>query len=262
MEQEPLRVGLIGYGTIGQGIARLANEYTDKLLLVGAVVKHPTHMHPAGSPLLSTLDELFALQPEVIVEVAGHDAVIEHGPAVLRAGIDLILVSIGALTRPGVLDTFREAVRQGNAHMKIVSGAIGGLDALAAASLGGLHSVLHTMRKPPHALLSPEDAAQLHSPCEIFRGNVLEAVHHFPNFLNVAAAVALAGKGFEQTTVCVVADPAVTHSQHEVAATGTFGTLRFEITNEPEILPTRGARLVAMSVVQTLLQRRASLIIG
>jgi predicted dinucleotide-utilizing enzyme len=54
----------------------------------------------------------------------------------------------------------------------------------------------------------------------------------------------------------------VRYSRHEVLAEGDFGVLRFEIENVPIRFPARGAKLVAMSIVHTLLLRRAFLVIG
>lgn len=264
MEQTPLRVGLIGYGAIGQGVAHLvAERAATDITLVGALVRHPAYPRPSGSPkIVTTSSELLALQPQVVVEAAGHGGLREHGPAMLRAGVDLILISVGALVEPDVLHELLDAAQMGNAQAKVASGAIGALDALAAASLGGLTSVIHTMRRSPQTLLTPEEAASLAAPREIFRGNIRQAAQQFPEFLNVAAAVALASNELDQTEVRVLADPAIEHSLHEVRAEGAFGTLRFEIENAPISLPAYGARLVAMSIVHTLLLRRALLIIG
>jgi len=160
------------------------------------------------------------------------------------------------------LHSFLEAAHTGGTHIKIASGAIGGLDALSAASLGGFTSVIHTMRKPPATLLAPEEAAHLVGPREIFRGKASRAVQEFPTLLNIAAAVALASNGLDQTEVRVIADPTVEHSRHEVQAEGTFGTFRFEIEHKPIGNLGHGARLVAMSIVHTLLLRLASFVIG
>lgn len=264
MEQDTLRVGLIGYGAIGQGVAHLIDERAAKdMTLVGALVRHPAHLRPPGGPnIVATLPMLLHKQPHVIVEVAGHGGLREHGPAILRAGVDLILVSVGALADPDLFRALLEAAQMGGTQAKVASGAIGALDALAAASLGGLASVIHTMRRSPQTLLPPEEAASLTSTREVFRGSARQAAQQFPEFLNIAAAVALAGRGFDQTEVRVLADPAVRHSLHEIQAEGAFGVLRFEIENVPISFPAPGARLVAMSIVRALLSRRASFVIG
>ncbi len=264
MEQKTLRVGLIGYGAVGQDVSRLVVERaaTD-IVLVGALIRHPTSSRPPDHPkIVTTLSALLAEQPHVIVEAAGHEGLREHGPGLLRAGTDLLLISVGALADPDLLYDIEDAARQSGAQIRVASGAIGGLDALAAAALGTLTSVTHTMRKPPKTLLTSEESAQLTDVREIFRGSARRAVKQFPEFLNVAAAVALAGRGFDLTEVRVLADPAVEHSLHEVRAEGEFGSFQFMIENKAISSQGRGARLVAMSIVHTLLMRRTSLVIG
>lgn len=264
MADRPLRVGLIGYGAIGQGIVHLiTGRFLADITVVGALVRHPAHQRPPGHPhIFTTLPALLHEHPHVIVEVAGHEGLREHGPAILRVGVDLVLVSVGALAEEPVLRALLEAAQQGNARAKIASGAIGALDALAAASLGGLTSVVYTMRRSPASLLPSEEVACLTAAREVFRGSARQAAQQFPEFLNVAAAVALASRGFDQTEVRVVADPAVKHSLHQFEAEGAFGVLRFEIENAPISLPAYGARLVAMSIVHTLLSYRIPLMIG
>src|SRR5579884_1829802 len=257
MQQEPLRVGLIGYGAIGQDVVRLvAERAAEAITIVGALVRDPDRKRDPALPTVATLPALLALYPHVVVEVAGQAGLLEHGEQVLQAGIDLMLLSVGALADPHFFHGLLQAAEWGHAHITIASGAIGGLDALASASLGELTSVIHTMRKPPASLLAAEEAARLAEAREIFRGNAREAIQQFPEFLNVAVAVALASQGCEQTEVRVVADPTVTHSLHEVQATGTFGRFRCEIENTPIEKVGRGAQLVAMSIVHTLLRRR------
>src|SRR5258708_1004948 len=182
MRQERRRVGLIGYGSIGQEVARIiAKQAPEDIVLVGALVQHAASNRPPGPPLVTTRSALLAYHPQAVVEVAGHAGLREHGAAILQAGIDLFLVSTGALAEPALMEACRQAAQKGGAWMTIVPGAIGALDVLAAVSLEGeVARVIHTMRKPPHTLLPPAKASAVTSVQEVFRGSARQAVFRFP----------------------------------------------------------------------------------
>jgi aspartate dehydrogenase len=255
-----MRVGLIGLGAIARGVLRLARP-EDGLQFVGAVVGDPTR--PRGDalpPICGNVEELIATRPDVVVELGGHAALACHGPAVLRAGIDLLLVSVGAMAEPAVEQAIVEAACAGHSRAIVVSGAIGGLDAIAAAAVGGLSSVTHTTRKPARTLLG--EGSAIDEPCELFSGSAREGALRFPESINVAAAVSLAGIGLDRTQVKVIADPGVECNMHEVVAKGAFGELRFEIRNIPTEDNPRTGRLVAMSVLHALRRRQARVVVG
>ncbi len=262
MAKAPLRVGLIGLGTIGQGVVRLLQQQgTDSVQIVAALVRNPERSRAVDTPIVRTLDELLALRPDLVVEVAGHDGLRQHGPAVLRAGFDLVAVSVGVLAHSEVYDEILAAAEEGGTQLNIASGAVGALDAIASARQGGLERVTHTVRKPPSTLFGP-DAEPLTEPKIVFSGYAREAALRYPESVNVTAAVSLAGIGLDRTEVRIIADPAVDRNQHEIAAEGTFGRLRFEVQGIPTEENPRTGRLVAMSIVNTLLAHRSPIVVG
>jgi aspartate dehydrogenase len=256
---QSLRVGLIGCGTIARGVLQLL-ESDERITIVRALVRNAAQQAPVA--LCTGVAELLAAQPDVVVEAAGHEALRCHGPAVLRAGVPLVLLSVGALADRDTECALMDAARAGGSRAIVASGAIGALDALAAAAVGGLEQVTHTTRKPARALLEPSPAAALTEPKELFRGSAREGALRFPENINVAAAVSLAGLGLDRTEVCVIADPKLERNTHEVHARGRFGELRFEIRGIPTDENPRTGRLVAMSVVHTLRRLQAPLVIG
>jgi aspartate dehydrogenase len=261
---DTIRVGLIGFGAIGQ---RLAGIIEDKdihqIEIVGALVRDASKSRGSRAfPFVSTVSELLALNPEVVVEAAGHDALREHGPAVLNAGCDLLFLGVGAFADPETERLIVSAASEGGSRARVASGAIGALDAISAAAVGGITRVTHTTRKPARTLLPAEEADNLREAAEIFRGSAREAALLFPESINVAAAVSLAGIGLDKTEVCVYADPDVTRNRHEVEVEGEFGWLKFEIQGIPTEENPRTGRLVAMSVIRQLLLRRAPLLLG
>jgi aspartate dehydrogenase len=262
MLTQPRRVGLIGCGAIGRSVVELAASYSTEMVVIAALTRSGRPNVPETSvPLVDTLDALLDQQPDIVVEVAGHAALRQHGPGVLRSGCDLIAVSVGILADPAVERELLAAARQDNSQLRIAAGAIGALDALAAAKIGGIERVTHTTRKPASTLLG-DDALGMADAREIFNGSAREAVMRFPESVNVTAAVSLAGVGFDRTVVRVIADPAVDHNIHVVEASGVFGSFQFEIRNVPSDSNPRTGRIVAMSIVSALRQPCLSLSIG
>jgi aspartate dehydrogenase len=264
MARSRMRVGLIGLGAIGQGVVDLLDRHAHQdIQVVAVLVRNPSRPRPiSGLEMVATLDRLLQKRPDVVAEAAGHSALRGYGPAVLESGCDLVTVSVGALADPEVYDTLVAAAEAGGGRIEVASGAIGALDAIAAASLGGLTRVIHTTRKPARTLLGAEEADQLTESKELFHGSAREGVLKFPESVNVAAAVSLAGIGLDRTEVRVLADPHVERNQHEVMAEGAFGWLRFEIQNVPTEENPRTGRIAAMSIVRKLLSRRAPIVIG
>ncbi|MFK8251801.1 aspartate dehydrogenase domain-containing protein [Ancylobacter terrae] len=83
----------------------------------------------------------------------------------------------------------------------------------------------------------------------------------FPRNSNVAAAVALAGIGFDATTVEVIADPSETRNVIEVHAAGRFGELHLVMRNQPSPVHPRTAMIPPMSVLAALRRRQAACVV-
>src|SRR5215510_4664158 len=134
-----MRIAIIGGGTI----ARLCLEHIRAGDLTGAEVVAVVGRSTAsrgrplaaefGVPFLIGLDALLAAQPDVTVEAAAHAAVHAFGPALLRSGVGLIVLSAGALADDGLREALERAAKEGSALLYVPSGGIGGLDALKAA---------------------------------------------------------------------------------------------------------------------------------
>jgi aspartate dehydrogenase len=172
-------------------------------------------------------------RPDLLVECAGHGALIEHVIPALRAGVSAVAVSTGALSDARVYAQLEDAARAGGARVHLTPGAVGAIDALAAARLGGLDRVTYVGRKPPLAWRdTPAEARvnldSLRESTTIFEGSARDAAALYPRNANVAATVALAGLGLDETMVRLEADPAISENVHSIAAEGAFG--RFEIT--------------------------------
>jgi aspartate dehydrogenase len=183
----------------------------------------------------------------------------------LTAGKSVMVLSAGALLpRPHLVDL----ARQYGGRIIVPTGGLLGLDAVAAAAEGVIHSVRMTTRKPPRGLagapylvkngISVEDLKA--AKC-VFAGTAREAAAGFPENVNVAAALSLAGIGPDRTTIEIWADPAVVRNCHVIEVEADSARFSFSIENVPSENPRTG-RIVALSVIATLRKLHAPLRVG
>ncbi len=270
--REPISVGLIGAGGITQDVVAAIHEHDDgaNVRIVGALVRPgraaAARRVLAGVEIVETLDALLTQRPKLVAELAGQSAVAEYGEAVLRQGIDFLIISVGALADPALLVQLKAAAEAGGSRILLPAGAIGGIDAVAAMRVAGLNSVRYRSRKPPAAWRgSPaEQVVDLGSLTErtvLYRGTAGEAALRFPQNANVAAALALAGLGFDATEVELVADPEAPGNVHEIEAEGAAGRFAIQLQGKPSRSNPKTSALAAMSVARALLNENATIVI-
>jgi aspartate dehydrogenase len=263
-------VGLIGYGGIAQDVVAALREAGGGTKIAGVLCR-PGRVAKAraalgGIAVMESLADLLGLRPGIVAEVAGQQAVAEYGPDVLRRGFDLLVISVGALAEPALLERLKTAAREGNSRMLLPAGAIGGIDAIAAMRFGGLTSVRYRSRKPPAAWRgSPAekvaDLDKLTGRTVLYRGTAGEAALLYPQNANVAAAVALAGLGFGKTEVELVADPDAPGNVHEIEAEGAAGRFAIQLQGKPSRSNPKTSALAALSVARALINLDATIVI-
>ncbi|MBU2935201.1 MULTISPECIES: aspartate dehydrogenase [Pacificibacter] len=242
-----MHLGVIGFGNIGQELFMLLSDLE---LVRLTVLVRPGRIETAVEKLESLsqtvaarttfVDDIgafLAAQPSFVVETAGHDAVLNYGADILKSGTDLVVVSIGALADAALHDTLVAAARKGKARMILPSGAVGGLDILAGLAPAGDMQLRYFGTKPPKAWVGTPvaqnvDLDTLDHVLEFFHGTAREAASAYPKNANVAAALALAGGGFDATQVTLIADPAATGNSHRYELISPLATVSVDIANK------------------------------
>lgn len=265
-----LSIAVIGCGAVGASVLELLHgdaHVRVSTLVVGAMnaaqAQALCHRFAPEARVVQSIDGLGGVEgvegalPDLLVECAGHSAIEEHVLPALARGIPCVVVSTGALGEPGMAQRMEDAARAGGTQAQLLSGAIGGIDALAAARIGGLTEVVYTGTKPARAWKgTPADAVcdldTLTAPKCIFDGSAQEAARLYPKNANVAATLALAGIGLQRTRVQLFADPAAHENVHHVLARGAFGEFELTMRGKPLAANPKTSALTVYSVVRAI----------
>ena len=271
-------VVLIGFGAIGQAILqslqrapgqprwRVSHVVVRAERVAQVQAQLDAALGPSGSAAAGAIKAVSAVPVEarLVLECAGHGALSEHVLPALARGTECALLSVGALAQAGLAERLAQAAGQGGTQLHLLSGAIGGIDALAAAARAGLDEVRYTGRKPPRGWQGTPaeavvDLAGLREPAVVFEGTAREAARLYPRNANVAATVSLAGLGLDATQVRLVADPGVSDNIHELSARGAFGELQLTLRGRPLPDNPKTSALTVLSALRFMHNRVAEL---
>lgn len=263
-----MRLALVGCGAIGTALLDLLAG--DGEITVATIVVRDPAKAPASATRVWPAATCAAAVPaqgiDLVLEAAGHGAITQHVLPALARGVPAIVCSVGALSAPGLPQALEAAARAGGTQLQLIPGAIGAIDALTAAAVGGLDTVRYTGSKPPQAWKGTP-AERFHVldgltvPTLVFEGSAREAAARYPKNANVAATVALSGIGLDRTEVRLVADPGTAMNTHRLEASGAFGRFDFTVHNAPLPANPRTSALTVYSALRALRQRVIPLVL-
>jgi aspartate dehydrogenase len=254
------RIAVLGLGAIG---TRVLRTLQDEILPNATYAAFDRGFGAGSRPDIRNVEQCSAVEalhdwrPDLAIECAGHSLVASVVPELLCRGADVIIASIGALVDDDLRERLRHAALAGRSRLMTVSGAVGGLDALAAARGSGLQAVVYTGRKPPSAWRGTPadelvDLSCIETPTMLFLGSARGAASRYPQNANVTAAIALAGVGFDRTDVRLIADPTIDRNIHEIDVRGGFGSFSVRFENNPLAENPKTSWLAVLSIEQEL----------
>jgi aspartate dehydrogenase len=265
-----VRVAVGGFGAIGRVVAARLDRGIEGLALAAVSARDPARAEAALAgfahrvpvvPLARLWEEA-----DIVVECAPADLLRKIAEPALDHSRSVMVLSCGAL-----LDNFDlvDRARRNGGRILVPTGALLGLDAVAAAAEGNISEVRMVTRKPPSGLAGAPYLKQhgievdgLAAPKRVFAGNAREAARGFPANVNVAAALALAGIGPERTTIEIWADPGVDRNIHRIEVEADAARLSMQIENVPSAENPKTGRLTPLSVVAALKKLASPLAVG
>jgi aspartate dehydrogenase len=265
-----MRIGIVGGGCI----ARLILEHIDQgdlgeLEVIGIVGRAESISCRAaaqdyGVAFTSNLETLIAARPDAVVEAAAHAWIETHAEHVLAAGVALIVLSAGALADDVLRQKLEAAAHASGALLYVPSGGIGALDALKAAAVAGIDEVMIRTAKPPRAWKGIPyvealgvDLDRLEDVFVLYDGPARAGVKHFPQNVNIAAVLSMAGVGFDRTRLVAVADPGIVRNTHVITVKAVTGEISITLQNIPSPENPKTAWLACYSALAALKQMQS-----
>jgi len=244
-----MNLGIIGCGAIGTDVAKAAATMKEikKIYLFDIDNKKSEILGKEIKKAEIKNVKEFLSDVDVVFEGASQQAVNQYAQQILEAGKDLIMMSVGSLFDDDFRNKLKKIAKEKKCKIYVPSGAVCGIDGILSANVGGLSEVTLVTTKPNTSL-----GKKCVKRTVLFEGNAREAVKKFPANINVAASLSLAGRGFDDTKVEIVADPVVTRISHKILAHGKFGRLRVELENMPNPNNPGSSYMASLSAIATL----------
>ena len=226
-EKTKLKIGIVGCGAIGSSLAKeIAVNFRDRAILSALYDIMPEKAQSLSRKItkntklsVGSLGTLIK-KSDLVIEASAAAAAWEIARKAVSAGRKVMVMSVGGMV--GHLDGLLAQAAKNNTQAYFPSGAISGIDALKAADIAGVKKVLLTTRKHPFAFSGVEYVEKkfklsgLKKDKVLFFGSASKAIKYFPQNINVAAILGLAGIGMRKTKVRIIASPFVTKNIHEI----------------------------------------------
>ncbi len=220
------RVTLLGAGTIARTIIEALKE-ADAADIVAVLVRDADKARAAfpDLPIMTDADAALSAGADLVIEAATPDVVKELALPALALS-DFCAFSLTSLADAAFADQVAAACATAGRSFYAPHGAVLALDGLADGR-EALETVTVTTTKSAKSFGLPEDARGL-----VFQGSARDACARFPRNVNVHAAVAIAGLGFDRTQSRIIVEPGSSRMAHLIEAEGPGLNWSIEVASQ------------------------------
>ena len=254
------QIAIIGCGALGQILAKNLKKILDNDYFITGVfdfnyLQSEDLAEEIGCKSYKTISDLIEDKPDYAVEIASISAVQSYGEDILKGGINLIVVSVGALADSKLKARLRTTADKYNKKIYVVNGAIGGFDLMQTYALMGPSEVSIENIKAPESLNgAPYLSGHILSNNQvetIFDGSVEDAIKGFPKNVNVAVATSIASENPE-TRVIIKSVPGLSENQHIIRLHNDTMRAELAIFSTPDPVNPKSSICTAWSVIALL----------
>lgn len=222
------RIGIIGAGVIGKAIHDdvVGNGLADVAYILTSGTRQASDRAPELQRLMVSDPEIaLTRHVDLVVEAAHPDVLAALAPRIL-ASADLCGFSCSALSRPRTEQAITEAARASGRRFFLPHGAVLGLDGLVDGR-EVIDEVIITTTKSEASLGLEKGTSGI-----VFDGTAREVCGRYPRNVNVHAAIAIAGIGFDRTRSVVVAEPGTSAMRHRIQVSGQGIAWDFTVSSQ------------------------------
>lgn len=260
-----LRIGVVGCGAIGSSLARhIVSKFANNARLAALYDLDRQKADRLAQYLgkqnlaVSNLQGLIA-KSDLVIEATTFSSAFEIAKKAIWSSCDIMIMSVGGVLRH--YHRLRRLAAQKGVNIVIPSGAIAGIDGLKAAARAKIKKVTLTTTKPLKAFSGVSYVAKkkirldnIKGDVLLFEGNAFEATKFFPQNINVAATLSLAGIGPQKTKVRIIASKRISRNVHEIEIESDSGRIVCRTENVVHPDNPKTSYLAVLSAIATLKQ--------
>ena len=268
-----LSIGIVGCGAIGSSLAKaIIKDFAKQAKLVAFYDLDNLKSRALAKILkkkslaVGSLKDLI-IGSDLVIEAASAKSSFEIAKRALTFKKNILIMSVGGIATG--FSILSKLAAKNNCKVYIPSGAISGIDALKAANMGKIKKVTLTTIKNPLGFRGVEYIKNkgivlsgLKKEAVLFSGKAKDAVRYFPQNVNVAAVLSLAGIGIRNTQVKIIASPKVTKNIHEVKIESSAGNIFTRTENILHPDNPKTSYLAVLSAIATLRKVFEPVVIG
>ncbi len=217
------KIGFLGCGKIGKALFReIRDSSLGEVIFVQDVCT--AEVGDPSIPMIREADEELYNKADLIIECATAGALQDSVDSILKNS-DLLMFSVSAFSDRNFESTVRDLTSKYHHCVFIPHGAILGLDGIRDGRKIWEEVSIETTKNPKS--LGREDQEKI----VLYAGSTREACRRFPRNVNVHAAVALAGIGFDKTSSVIISDPGVNTNSHIIRLKGEGIHMQIEVSS-------------------------------
>jgi len=207
------RVGLIGYGLIGQAVREMIESNDNGMEVVFINDADTSRLTDLGDLGLEDLGDFDSRSADLIVEMAHPDVTRKWGTKILEK-TNYMFISVTALADRDLELSIEATTAKHGTRAFVPHGGVVGMDALLE-NRDIWESVDVVMKKSPKNVdcaAAGVDPESITEETVLYDGPTRGICPMFPRNVNTHAAIAYAGIGFDRTRSRLIVDPAWTNA--------------------------------------------------